>query len=96
MTKKSRADAEPIEIFSSEGEEYQLPCNQRPRKLHKSSHPFCPDLYRKACKCKKDSPYCLTGIIPTPGGFRKKGLWQKDAKALLSQGPDPAQELREV
>ena len=57
-------------------------------------HP-CQDIYQR-CKCKKGSQSCLSGIIPGPDGYRKKGLWQKDALALVVQGPDPSDQERQV
>lgn len=58
--------------------------------------PLCPDIYSKTCKCKKGNPNCLTGLIPAPTGFRRKGLWQKDTKALVEGGRDPAEDKRQV
>ena len=54
--------------------------------------PGCPP----GCKGRKASPYCLCGIVPATGSFRRKGLWQKDPEAMLSLGPDPATRAREV
>lgn len=89
---------EAIDLVSSEGEQdTALYHRQQKRcKPDSSTSAVCLDIYSKSCKCKKDSPLCLAGIIPAPGGFRKKGLWQKDSKALLAQGADPADQLREV
>ncbi len=57
----------------------------------------CSGLYSKACKGRKDNPNCLCNLIPAPGSFRRKGLWQKDSSALLSlEGPDPADLQRKV
>ena len=57
----------------------------------------CSGLYTKACKGRKDNPNCLCNLIPAPGSFRRKGLWQKDSSALLSlEGPDPADTQRKV
>ena len=82
--KRKANNAEPISLISSEGEGESADNSAgRVSKLQKGSTPLCPDLYSKACRCKKGSPYCLTGVIPAPGGHRKKGLWVKDSKALL-------------
>ena len=90
-------NSEAINLVSSEGE---VDCtDQRGGKRHKPSKGgsyLCPDIYVKGCRCKKDNPFCLAGIIPAPGGHRKKGLWQKDSNALLVQGPNPSEQLREV
>ena len=95
--KRKVSNAEAINLVSSEGEgESADDFEGRASKLQKGSSPLCPDLYNKTCRCKKDSPYCLAGVIPAPGGHRKKGLWVKDSKALLSQGPNPANLIREV
>lgn len=56
----------------------------------------CQNIYNKTCKCKRDSASCLCGIIPGPGGYRKKGLWQRDSQALVVQGFNPADNAREV
>ena len=99
-TKASVAAAlrdDPIELGSSDGEHIE-PRSAATAKLSGSlaSGPLCQNIYNKACKCKKDNPNCLTGIIPGPSSFRKKGLWQKDTKALLAQGHDPNDDLKEV
>lgn len=57
--------------------------------------PLCPDIYAK-CRCKKGNPLCLAGLVPGPAGFRRKGLWQKDAKALVEGGRDPGEDKRQV
>jgi hypothetical protein len=57
---------------------------------------LCQNIYSKTCKCKRDSASCLCGIIPGPGGYRKKGLWQRDSQALVVQGFNPADNAREV
>ena len=56
----------------------------------------CAGLYSKNCKCKKDSPTCLAGLIPAPGSFRKKGLWQKNIHSYVQLGCDPAELARTV
>ena len=99
-TKASVAAAlleEPIELGSSGGEHLE-PRSAATAELSGAlaTGPLCPNIYNKACKCKKDNPNCLAGIIPGPSGFRKKGLWQKDTKALLAQGHDPNDDLKEV
>ena len=85
-----------IDLVSSEGEAEVV--EKRPGKRQKQTQAAgpCLDIYSKGCKCRKGNPFCLAGIIPAPGGFRKKGLWQKDSKALLTQGLDPSHQLREV
>ena len=60
-----------------------------------AQHEPC-ELYNKSCKGRKDSPNCLCGLIPNPGGFRRKGLWQKEPEAIASLGIDPAEYKREV
>lgn len=54
------------------------------------------ELYDKACKGKKDNPNCLCGVIPTPGSYRRKGLWQKEPDAITSLGSAPSSEKRQV
>ena len=56
----------------------------------------CSNIYDRNCKCKKDSPNCLCGLLPIPGSFRRKGLWQKDVDAFLSLGTDPSLQQRKV
>lgn len=49
----------------------------------------------KGSKGTKDNPCCFHGLLPAEGGFRKKGLWQKEA--LLGQlGHDPSEDRRMV
>ena len=97
VAKRKASNIDPINLVSSEGEaESADDFERRASKLQKGSSCLCPDLYNKACKCKKDNPFCLSGLIPAPGGHRKKGLWLKDSKALLTQGANPADQLREV
>lgn len=88
---------EPIDLVSSEGE-VEPPGKRRRRGNQRQDNRViaCMDIYNKACKCKKDYPYCLANIIPSPGGHRKKGLWQKESATLLSLGPDPARLVRQV
>ena len=96
-TKRKGSNADPINLVSSEGEPDSADDFEgRASKLQKIDSTLCPDLYNKACRCKKDNPYCLTSFIPAPDGHRKKGLWQKDSKALLTQGQGPAEQLRQV
>ena len=55
--------------------------------------PPCPS----TCKAnRKESPNCLCGLVPAPGSFRKKGLWQKESLQLRDMGQDPAEQAREV
>lgn len=54
------------------------------------------DLYDKACKGKKDNPNCLCGLIPAPGGYRRKGLWQKDPESFACLGDNPLDDKRQV
>ena len=43
------------------------------------------------CKGNPRRPDCVCGLVPPEGSFRKKGLWRKDADALLENlGKDPA------
>lgn len=42
-----------------------------------------------ACKGRKDNPNCLCGLVPAPGSFRRKGLWQKEPQGLQQIGADP-------
>jgi hypothetical protein len=44
----------------------------------------------------KQNPNCLHGIIPAPGSYKKKGLWQRNMDDLLDLGPDPNDALRTV
>lgn len=55
----------------------------------------CP-VHNKACKGRKDNPNCLCGLVPAPGGFRRKGLWQKEPEAIAGLGYDPNDLRREV
>ena len=55
----------------------------------------CP-AHNKACKGSKDNPNCLCGLVPAPGGFRRKGLWQKEPEAIAGLGYDPNDLRREV
>lgn len=54
-----------------------------------SSHP-------RSKTCKSKSIDCVCGLLPAENGFRKKGLWQKDASLLASLGRDPAEDVRQV
>lgn len=54
------------------------------------------DLYDKSCTGRKENPNCLCGLIPAPGRFRRKGLWQKDPEAVVSLGANPADGRRQV
>ena len=89
--------SEPIDIVSSEGE-WEVVKKREPGTTQTSNGMAkkCSNIYNKSCKCKKDNPFCLTNIIPAPGGYRKKGLWQRDSAALLTHGADPARLTREV
>ena len=53
-------------------------------------------LHNKTCKGRKDNPNCLCGLVPAPGGYRRKGLWQKEPEAIASLGCDPNGFTREV
>lgn len=48
-----------------------------------------------ACRGRRDNPNCLCGLVPAAGGFRRKGLWQKDPQAVTKLGIDPADSRRE-
>ena len=50
----------------------------------------------KTYKGRKDNPNCLVGLVPAPGGFRRKGLWQKEPEAIAGLGYDPNDLRREV
>ena len=50
----------------------------------------------RACKSNVRNPSCFCGLVPPEGGFRKKGLWQKDSAVLGSIGRDPKEDAREV
>lgn len=45
---------------------------------------------------KKDNPNCLCGLLPNPGSYRKKGLWQKQPSVINELGADPAESKRQV
>jgi len=99
MARRKSSLAEPIIVFSSDNEDActsqeanTSEGEEQPVNLDKP----CLAIYSQACKCKKSSASCLCGLIPTPGGHRKKGLWQKDSQALVVQGPDPGENRREV
>ena len=65
-------------------------------KLLKADQPAC-DALHKPCKSNnKGNPNCLCDLIPREGGFRKKGVWQKDKTYLNALGPDPTENEREV
>lgn len=64
--------------------------------LLNAKQPVCA-IYVKPCsKNKNTNPNCFCNLVPAPGAHRKKGLWQKDSAALLSLGPDPSTNKREV
>ena len=54
----------------------------------------CGNPRNKTCK-SKGCCECVCGLLPATDGYRKKGLWQKDAPVLASLGQDPAQAVRE-
>jgi hypothetical protein len=45
---------------------------------------------------KSGNPNCLCNLLPAPGGFRRQGLWAKEADVLGTLGPDPAETKRQV
>lgn len=49
-----------------------------------------------SCKGKKDSPNCLCCLVPAPGSFRRKGLWQKEPQGMQQIGADPADSRKQV
>jgi hypothetical protein len=49
----------------------------------------------KGSKGAKDNPCCFHGLLPAEGGFRKKGLWQKEP-VLGQLGHDPSEDRRMV
>ena len=65
------------------------------RQILRADAPPCV-LYDKKCTGKADNPNCLCGLIPSPSGHRRQGLWQKDAAAVAKLGPDPSADKREV
>ena len=56
----------------------------------------CTNLYDKSCKSQRDNPDCFCGLLPQPEGFRKKGIWQREAQAVAALGRDPAESCRKV
>jgi hypothetical protein len=44
---------------------------------------------------KPGNPNCLCSLIPAPGGYRRLGLWAKQADAIAALGPDPASSCRD-
>ena len=56
----------------------------------------CTNLYDKSCKSQRDCCDCFCGLLPQPDGFRKKGIWQREAQALAGLGRDPADACRKV
>ena len=56
----------------------------------------CTNLYDKSCKSQRDNPDCFCGLLPQPEGFRKKGIWQREAQTLAALGRDPAEYCRKV
>ena len=56
----------------------------------------CTNLYDKSCKSQRDNPDCFCGLLPQPEGFRKKGIWQREAQTLAALGRDPADSCRKV
>ena len=75
-------------------EEGQL-SNERLLELLTADQKAC-DLYDRACKGKRENPNCLCGLIPLPGGYRRKGLWQKDPEVFANIGANPSDEKRQV
>lgn len=63
--------------------------------LLRADQPPC-DVKNRCSGSKKDTPQCFCKLIPIPGRFKKKGLWQKEASALSSLGSDPSGSKREV
>lgn len=45
---------------------------------------------------KSGNPSCLCNLLPAPGGFRRQGLWAKQADVLGTLGRDPAETKRKV
>ena len=64
-------------------------------KLVEADQEPCP-IHSKTCKGRKDNPNCLCGLVPALGGFRRKGLWQKEPEAIVGLGYDPNDLIREV
>ncbi|XP_030550047.1 ubiquitin carboxyl-terminal hydrolase 26 isoform X2 [Rhodamnia argentea] len=58
--------------------------------LYNIGKPVC-----QGCRVNaKDNPNCFCGLIPSPNGSRKSGIWQKMSDVIQSLGPDPFKELR--
>ncbi|PIA50461.1 hypothetical protein AQUCO_01300891v1 [Aquilegia coerulea] len=76
------------------------------RKIHLTGEVTTDDIHQlymirkpvcQGCRLNsKDNPNCFCGLIPPPNGTRKTGLWQKMSDIILSFGPDPCMELREI
>ena len=64
-------------------------------KLVEADQEPCP-VDDKTYKGRKDNPNCLLGLVPAPGGYRRKGLWQKEPEAIAGLGYDPNDLRREV
>lgn len=65
-------------------------------RLHRMGQPLCaPSCGAKGSKGARDNPECFCALLPAPGTFRRKGLWQKEP-ALASLGQDPATQARVV
>lgn len=60
------------------------------RQLYSVWKPVCQGCHGNT----KDSPNCFCGLIPTTGGARKTGLWQKNGEHVGGLGPDPSKDLR--
>ena len=97
-TKKSKAaseyDADAALSLKRSIESGQLSHQELLRLVEAHQDPCQPN--NKTCKGRKDNPNCLCGLVPAPGGFRRKGLWQKEPDSVAGLGWDPVDSRREV
>ncbi|KAG1677224.1 hypothetical protein FOA52_013422 [Chlamydomonas sp. UWO 241] len=61
--------------------------------LHADAPPCAPPC-SKSQHSRRDNPSCFCNMVPQPGGFKKKGIWQKNAGLLAKLGGDPTGEAR--
>jgi ubiquitin carboxyl-terminal hydrolase 48 len=45
---------------------------------------------------RRDNPRCLCAMVPAEGGWKQKGLWQRESAALGGLGVDPRDNARQV
>lgn len=65
------------------------------RKVLRLGQPCSASCGKAGSKGAKDNPCCFHGLLPAEGGFRKKGLWQKEP-VVGQLGHDPADDKRMV